>query len=457
LKSGDSGQRAVSGGNVRLTDPTAWKDDLAFYMTEESVADQAAALEPLLLGTGATAASGAWIALIGTLGGGFGGVTISPGIRHPLSFAVYVAISALLLRGLHPLTVRLLGSSVAWQAMFGFFWTSLLGLCVVLAARFETRWIAYGLSVGGGAFVGMMYGAFPPGNTRNQDAWMLAFPLAPLGAVVATYYLRHAGALETIGAAAGAGAIAGGILIAPMSVLLVRLSDQAQGLAELGQLYLHNETFAPKAVAFFDRAIAMSPNEARYYNLRAVGLSRMNEVERASADWEKALALAPQDPEPHVQRGVDCLRRGAVGEAVRLFESALATNADHARAHGYLGAAWERQEDLRRAFTHYDRAIALAQEDAKGYCDRSSANFRRGDYAKALKDAERAVRLHDHLGAAYAARGEALLMLERRDEALESFQEAIDLGVEPAVHEDVLRKMESIGPSPWSDEDEERD
>jgi tetratricopeptide (TPR) repeat protein len=304
--------------------------------------------------------------------------------------------------------------------------------------------MAYGLSIGGGFFVGMMYGAFPPGNVRNQDAWGVAFLLAPLGGTAGTYVMRQTGALDSIGAAIGAGAIAAALLMAPMGALLTRLWDEAQGLAELGQLYLHNETFAAKAVAYLDRAIALNPNQARYYTLRAVGLSRMEEPERAAADWAKASTLAPRDPEPDVQQGVDYLRRGLLPDAISSFESALAKDPDHARAHGYMGGARERQGDLTRAFTYYDRAIALARDDAKGYCDRSYAYFRRGEHTKALKDAERAVQLHDRLGIAHAARGQALLMLDRRDEAMNSFREAIDLGVEPAVHEDVLGRIESL-------------
>ena len=157
----------------------------------------------------------------------------------------------------------------------------------------------------------------------------------------------------------------------------------------------------------------------------------MNEPERASADWDKASTLAPQDPEPHVNRGVDRLRRGAVPEAIRAFQYALPRNPEHGRAHCYLGAAWERQGDVTRAFEHYDRAVAAGRDDARIYCDRSAAHVRRGDYAKALEDADRAVHLEDHLGIAYAARGQALAMLGRTDEALDSFREAIDLGLEP--------------------------
>lgn len=437
---------------MALKDPTAWKDDLAFYMSEEEVTGQVSVTEELLE-TGSKAATAVWIAVTGTLGGAFGAVTVAPGIRRPLAFVAYLAVATVVLRGLHPLTVRLLGKGTAWLAMFAFFWTALLGLGVVLVAGIESKRLAYGLSLLGGAFIGMMYGAFPPDVARKDDPWMLSFLFAPLGAFTATYVLRHSGAMGTVGGAAMAGAVAAAMLIVPMSVLLVKLWDQAQSLADLGQLYLHNDTFADRAVAYFDRAIALRQDNARYYNLRAVALARVNELERAAADWQRASTLAPHDPEPHVQRGVDFLRRGAIDEAVRAFEAALSRAPKHGRAHAYLGAAWERQGDLTRAFEYYDSAVSLARDDAKVWCDRSFAAFRRGDYAKALQDAERAVRLQSRLGIAHAALGQALLMLGRPDEAADVFHEAIDLGLEPHVNEDVLRKLESLE----SGDDEERE
>jgi len=428
---------------VAIQDPTAWKDDLSFYMSEDDVTGQVSAIEPLLE-TGSRVATAASVAVIGTLGGAFGALTVSPAVRHPATFAVYVVIAALLLRGLYPLTVHFLGRGAGWLAMFAFFWTSLLGLGVALVVGIESRWLAYGLSVGVGAFIGMMYGAFPPEVAKKDDPWMLAFLFAPVGAVVATYVGRHSSSVSTVEGAAAAGAIAAGLLMAPMAVLLVRLWDEAQSLADLGQIFLHNDTFAPKAVAYLDRAIALDPQNARYHTLRAVALARTNELERAAADWEMASRLAPKDPEPHVQRGVDSLRRGALAAAIDAFESALLRDANHARAYAYLGAAWEQQGDLTRAFQHYDRAIAIAPDDAKVRCDRSFAYLRRGDHAHALKDADRAVRLQHHLGIAHAARGQALLMAGRSDEAVESLHEAIDHGLEPRVHQDVLRTLESL-------------
>ena len=427
-----------------LTNPTEWEKDFSFYLTEKELADTIAAQEPVLRHGGSKAAAGAWIGLSGLLGGTFGALTVSPAIRQPMTFATYLVIAVLLLRGFHPLTVRLLGRGVAWLAMFAFFWASLLGLSVMLCARIDTRWIAYAATAGAGAFVGMMYGAFPPGNTRNRDAWMLAFLIAPLSACAATYLVRHGVSQDTVGVAAGTGALAGGLLMSVMGALFVRLFDPAQGLAELGQLYLHNEAYASTAVVCLDRAIAMDPSEARFYTLRAIGLALMNEPARAAADWDKASALAPDDPEPHVHRAMDCIRRGALEDAIRSLESALTKAPDHPRAHCFLGVAWERQGDLKTAFEHYDRAVALAPQDARVFCERSRAFGRQGNHQKALRDAQRAVRLEDHLGRAYAAHGHALKMLGRSGEALESFREAIELGVEPSLHEEILRSMESV-------------
>jgi Tfp pilus assembly protein PilF len=439
---------------MTIRDPTAWKDDLAFYMTEEDVEGQVSAIEPLLE-TGSKKATAAWVAVTGTLGGAFGAVTTNPSIRRPVTFALYVVTAALLLRGLYPLTVHLLGRGTGWLAMFAFFWTSLLGLGVALVSGIDSRWIAYPLSVGVGAFIGMMYGAFPPDVARKDDPWMLSFVFAPIGAFAGAWFLRHVNPLGTIGGDAAGGAIAAGLLMVPMAVLLVKLWNEAQSLADVGQLYLHNDTFAPKAAAHLDRAIALDPKNARHHTLRGIAFARMDEPERAWADWQVASTLAPQDPEPHVQRGIDDARRGKLDAAAKAFEVALAKDPNHARAYAYLGAVREAQQDVARAFEHYDKAIALAPDDAKIRCDRSFAYLRRGEPAEALEDARRAVRVHHHLGLGHAARGHALLALGHVEEAAESFHEALDHGLDPRFRQDVLRALESLGDHAREDAEDE--
>jgi Flp pilus assembly protein TadD len=427
-----------------IKDPTAWKDDLTFYMTEEAVAGDVEAMEPLLLHGGSKVAAGLWLALVGVLGAAFGAVLLSREVRRPLTFLGFVVIAALLLRGFYPLTVRVLGKAVGWMAGYAFFWTTMLGIVVMLAAGREATWAAYTTAVGGGFFIGMMYGAFPPAVLRNQDAWGLSFLMAPLSASGAAYLLRHPPPVDLLTLTVGAGALAGLLFMGVMAIVLVKLWDASGGLAELGVLYLHNDVFATHAVACFDRAIAMRADNARYYSLRGVAWSRAGEAARAAADWDKAIALAPNDAEPLVNRGVDALRRGNTHEAVRAFTAAVEKDSKHARAHGYLAIALERLGDVTRAFEHYDTSTTLGGDDPKVFEDRSDAHFRRADYAAALKDAERAVRNQSHRGSTHAARARALTMLGQSTEARISFEEAIELGLEPSLHEDALRRIEAL-------------
>src|SRR5688572_10955301 len=100
------------------------------------------------------------------------------------------------------------------------------------------------------------------------------------------------------------GGTAGFLFFAPMSVLLVRLWDEAHGFRQIAMLFLHNDNFAPKAAAYLDKAIALRPDDAEFYYLRGVARSKMEDAEGAAADWRRASELNPQDVQPHMNLGV---------------------------------------------------------------------------------------------------------------------------------------------------------
>ena len=65
---------------------------------------------------------------------------------------------------------------------------------------------------------------------------MLSFLFAPPAAFAATYFLRHSGTLDTLAGAVSAGALAAGLLMVPMGVLLFFLWDEALSLVDLGRV-----------------------------------------------------------------------------------------------------------------------------------------------------------------------------------------------------------------------------
>ena len=430
-----------------IKDPTDWFEDLNVHVDDEEIVSTAAALEPTLVYSGSKVTAGAWMALMGIIGGVFGAATLSPALRAgwPL-FIAYLVAALILIRGVHPLTVRLFGTAVAWLAVLAVFWGFAQGAAAVLGARVASPLLGYGLGAGGGAFVGLLYGSLNPGVVRREDIWlMVALPLAPLSSALATYLLRNTpGSVDSIVMSAAAGALAGGLFLVVMGALLARLWDEAHGLGRMGLLFLHNDNYAAKAVAYLDRAIAIAPKDAELYNLRGIARSKLNDLSRAEADWRKVTELSPADPEPLMNRGVHFLRQGSLEQAIAALQGVVAIAPDQATAHSNLGSALERRGDLDRAIEHYDRAIAIRPRYPNAYSNRGYAHFRKGSYQRALEDCDRAIDLEPRLAMAHVNRGHALAALGQRDAAAASFRSALELEPDPAVKDEALRAYERL-------------
>ena len=251
---------------MRLKDPTAWMEDLTFYMDDKELSGTASQMEQTLLVGADRTRLAMWLSIVGTAGGALGGITVSPAIRtSALAFVGFLVAAAVVVRGFHPVTVKLFGRGAGWAVGFALFWAFLLGLFTVLGARRESELWAYVLSIGMGAFIGMMNGSFAAEVVRSEEAWVgVSFLTAPILAGLVTFALRQApGAEDGLAWALLGGAVVAGVYTTVMSIVLHRLWDEGHALGRMGLLYLHNDNFAPKAMAYLDRAIAMSPNDAR--------------------------------------------------------------------------------------------------------------------------------------------------------------------------------------------------
>src|SRR5262245_44312571 len=213
-----------------LKDPTEWFDDLSFHIEDQELLEQAEALEPTLIFEGSRILAAVWVALLAAVGGIFGGFTFSPEVRRSwLVFLAYLASGALVLRYLQPVTTRLMGPSVGWQALGAFFWSFLLATVVILGGRIEAAWLSYTVTIGGGLFIGLMYGSLNPRFVKQEDAWLLAS--LPLGALstwssVALYRAMLATSVPWWGLPF-VGLMVASVFMIPMAVLLAKLLDKA--------------------------------------------------------------------------------------------------------------------------------------------------------------------------------------------------------------------------------------
>ena len=432
---------------MRIKDPTEWMDDLTVFVDDEEIAETAALLEPDVLYRGSKPVAALWLALVGVAAGAFAAVTLSPAIRASLwVFAAYLAVAVIAFRLLRPATETLTGRPIVWLARTTFFWAALLVCFALLTARFDSPWLAYGLTIAGGFFVGMMQGSLSPNCIRNEDAWMgasLGFGLtsSAIGTALARSPLAEP---DSIGAAAAVGAVTAALFSVPLSAVVMRLWDEAHGCRRMAMLFLHNDNFAAKAVSYLDHALSLRPDDPDLYNLRGVAWSKMNDGRRAAADWRKAAELTPGDSGPHMNIGVDHLRRGEFAEAIAALNIALERNSEDPVIHNNLGTAFEKKGELDQAIAHYDRAIALRPDYPNAHSNRAYARFRKGDHRGSIADCDRALHLNPRLPAALVNRGHALAALRDYESAAQSFSDALELDPSPEIRREALQGIEAL-------------
>ena len=431
-----------------LKDPTEWFDDLNVHIDDEDLIEQAAALEPTLLHGGSRIAAAAWTILVSTIAGIFGGFTFSDEVQSSwLIFIPYLVAGAVLLRVLKPLSTRLLGPTAAWQAVLAFFWSFLLAMVAVLGGRIDTAWLSYTVGVGGGLFIGLIYGSLTPGSIAREDAWLIAaLPLGALSTWSATGVQRAFDASASLSwSEMFVGAMAASVFMVPMAVLAALISSKSNGLAKMATLYLHNDNFTTKAIEYLDQAIALSPRSAALYNMRGIAYSKARDGDRADADFLKVSELSPRAAEAHMNLGVDFLRRGDFDRSIEALRHATTVNPKLAMAFSNLGTAYQKKGDLEAAIESYSRAIKLRARYPIAFSNRAYAYHLKGEHDLAIADATHAITLdsrlpiaHTNLGHALAGKGEAIM-------AARSYRRALELDPNHEVAEETLTALEKLG------------
>jgi len=431
---------------VPVSDPRIAVEDLSTHIPDDNIRAQAAGIERLIAYDGSKAAAAAWLALVGSTAAVLGAVMLSPLTRSSLLFFFLFLVGAIVVVSVsYSVSKRLLGDSVASAAAFAMFWAFCLGASAVLGARLDSPFWGYIASGVLGAFFGLMWGSFAPDLVGREEIHMfVALPLAPVACLAGTYVARAMSPLTDLPAAASAGMLSGGVLSIATAVVVAATWNRLHGLQRLGTLYLHNEKFSANAVAALTQAIALRPDDPQLYNLRGIAYSKLKDEANASADLEKAASLSPDDPEPAMNRGVGHLERGEYDQAIAALEQALKINPKAPKAESNLGIAYERRGDLDAAIQHYDEAIRQAPKHANAYSNRGYAYHLKGDHQRALDDCDRALKLRPDLVPALVNRGHALAALGRIDDAIASYQAALEESADATFHDEASKALEKL-------------
>ncbi|MEJ7777911.1 MAG: TIR domain-containing protein [Sphingomicrobium sp.] len=180
-------------------------------------------------------------------------------------------------------------------------------------------------------------------------------------------------------------------------------SPQAQNL--LLEADASSDQFSRKglerSIALVDAAIALDPNYAQAYALKAILL----------------LALFNA-----FSREPDELARGRA-EALGYANKAIGIAPNLPIAHGALAGIYQSNLEIRQAYAEYERVFALQKGDADALRSYGSFLSKMGDYSRAIKLANEAVALDPLNPDSYRTRGWILYNSRRYIEALKSLEE----------------------------------
>jgi tetratricopeptide (TPR) repeat protein len=113
-------------------------------------------------------------------------------------------------------------------------------------------------------------------------------------------------------------------------------TEQTEANAEFwdkqGRDYAAIENYG-KAIAAFDKAIALNPQYAEAWNHKGSALANSKRYAEAFAVFDKAVAVQPQYHQAWFNRGLLLTEMGAYGTAVESYDRAIALEADQVYLH----------------------------------------------------------------------------------------------------------------------------
>jgi tetratricopeptide (TPR) repeat protein len=156
-----------------------------------------------------------------------------------------------------------------------------------------------------------------------------------------------------------------------------RLFDSAWNLAEKGRF--------DESIAEWNRALAISPDDAKAHNNLGRALAGKGDFEQAIVHWQKALEIDPRYWEAHNNLAVALVGKGSVNEAIAHLRQILEANPNYAEVHGNLGRALALKGKPDEAIAEWRKAIELNPNYAQAYNDLGTelSHKRRTDEAMA--------------------------------------------------------------------------
>ena len=182
-----------------------------------------------------------------------------------------------------------------------------------------------------------------------------------------------------------------------------------------------------EAVDAYQKAVALSPQDAGAHNNLGNTLKALGRLDEAEASYNQAIALKTDYAVAHNNLGNTLKALGRLDEAEASYNQAIALKPDFAEAHNNLGNTLKALGRLDEAEASYNQAIALKPDFAVAHNNLGSTLKALGRLDEAEASYNQAIALKPDYAVAHNNLGSTLKALGRVDEAEASYNQAIAL------------------------------
>jgi tetratricopeptide (TPR) repeat protein len=188
-----------------------------------------------------------------------------------------------------------------------------------------------------------------------------------------------------------------------------------------------------RAIADYDKAIAIKPSYYDAYNNRGLAFEKMGLLDKAIADYDRAIALKPSYYEAFNNRGLAFQKMGLLDNAVKDLEMAMTLKQSSSAAYDNLGKIYGKTGRFDRAIEEFNRAIAMDPLYHEAYYNRAIVYEKMGQTDAAIESYNKAIALNPAYYEAYNNLGVLYGNAGLYDKAIEHFTRSIHLNQGQAV------------------------
>jgi tetratricopeptide (TPR) repeat protein len=185
-------------------------------------------------------------------------------------------------------------------------------------------------------------------------------------------------------------------------------------LAEAGHL--------PHAVRDMSAAVRHDPDNHKLFNTRGYFHLLLKDYEEAERDFNAAIDRNADYPQAYNNRGLVFIAQEEQLKAINDFNIAIRLKPDYIDAHNNLGFVWLQRDKPERAIPAFDRAIELDENYINAWSNRGRAHLKLEEYEKAIADFTRAIEIQPETLQYYLHRSEAYKASGRNQASLEDIQ-----------------------------------